>query len=63
MLHLHNTTNCAARFVNDTHRIGPDSVAFLPVGLNWGLLNVLQGIFAGCPVILQEVFEAEAALH
>ena len=65
VLHLHNTTNCAARFVNDTHRIGPDSVllAFLPVGLNWGLLNVLQGIFAGCPVILQEVFEAEAALQ
>ena len=64
VLHLHNTTNCAARFVNDTHRIGPDSVllAFLPVGLNWGLLNVLQGIFAGCPVILQEVFEAQAAL-
>ena len=65
VLHLHNTTNCAARFVNDTHRIGPDSVllAFLPVGLNWGLLNVLQGIFAGCPVILQEVFEAQAALQ
>ncbi len=65
VLHLHNTTNCAARFVNETHRIGPDSVllAFLPVGLNWGLLNVLQGIFAGCPVVLQEVFEAEVALR
>src|SRR5712691_8931834 len=65
VLHLHNTTNCAARFVNDTHRIGPDSVllAFLPVGLNWGLLNVLQGIFASCPVSLQDVFAAEAALH
>jgi acyl-CoA synthetase (AMP-forming)/AMP-acid ligase II len=65
VLHLHNTTNCAARFVNETHRIGPDSVllAFLPVGLNWGLINVLQGIFAGCPVILQEVFEPTAALR
>jgi acyl-CoA synthetase (AMP-forming)/AMP-acid ligase II len=65
VLHLHNTTNCAARFVNETHRIGPDSVlmALLPVGLNWGLLNVLQGIFAGCPVILQEVFDAETALR
>jgi acyl-CoA synthetase (AMP-forming)/AMP-acid ligase II len=65
VLHLHNTTNCAARFVNETHRIGPDSVllAFLPVGLNWGLINVLQGIFAGCAVILQEVFDAEAALR
>ena len=65
VLHLHNTTNCAARFVNETHRIGPDSVllVFQPVGLNWGLLNVLQGIFAGCPVILQEAFDAEAALR
>ncbi|MFI4948061.1 MAG: class I adenylate-forming enzyme family protein [Alphaproteobacteria bacterium] len=65
VLHLHNTTNCAARFVNETHRIGPDSVllAFLPVGLNWGLLNVLQGIFAGCAVILQEGFDAAAALR
>jgi hypothetical protein len=36
VLHLHNTTNCAARFVNEGHRIDSDSVllAFLPVGLN-----------------------------
>src|SRR5215472_439291 len=35
VLHLHNTTNCAARFVNEGHRIGSESVllAFLPVGL------------------------------
>jgi acyl-CoA synthetase (AMP-forming)/AMP-acid ligase II len=65
VLHLHNTTNCAARFVNETHRIGPDSVllVFLPVGLNWGLLNVLQGVFAGCRVVLQEVFDAAEALR
>ena len=65
VLHLHNTTNCAARFANEIHRMGPDSVllAFLPVGLNWGLLNVLQGIFAGCPVVLQEAFDAEQALQ
>jgi len=64
VLHLHNTTNCAARFVNEGHRVGPDSVllAFLSVGLNWGLLNVLQAIFAGCTLILQEVFDAALAL-
>src|SRR5262249_51451857 len=58
VLHLHNTTNCAARFVNEGHRVGTDSVllTFLPVGLNWGLLNVLQAIFAGCTLVLQEVF-------
>jgi len=64
VLHLHNTTNCAARFVNEGLRIDEDSVllAFLPVGLNWGLLNVLQAVFAGCTIVLQEVFDAERAL-
>jgi len=64
VLHLHNTTNCAARFVNEGHRINSDSVllAFLPVGLNWGLLNVLQAVFAGCTIVLQEAFDAEKAL-
>jgi acyl-CoA synthetase (AMP-forming)/AMP-acid ligase II len=64
VLHLHNTTNCAARFVNEGLRIDEDSVllAFLPVGLNWGLLNVLQAVFAGCTIVLQEVFDAEQAL-
>jgi non-ribosomal peptide synthetase component E (peptide arylation enzyme) len=64
VLHLHNTTNCAARFVNEGHRIDSDSVllAFLPVGLNWGLLNVLQALFAGCTIVLQEVFDAKQAL-
>jgi acyl-CoA synthetase (AMP-forming)/AMP-acid ligase II len=64
VLHLHNTTNCAARFVNEGHRIGADSVllTFLPVGLNWGLLNVLQAIFAGCTLVLQDVFDAEKVL-
>jgi acyl-CoA synthetase (AMP-forming)/AMP-acid ligase II len=64
VLHLHNTTNCAARFVNEGHRIDSDSVllTFLPVGLNWGLLNVLQAVFAGCTIVLQEVFDAEQAL-
>jgi acyl-CoA synthetase (AMP-forming)/AMP-acid ligase II len=63
VLHLHNTTNCAARFVNEGHRIGSDSVllAFLPVGLNWGLLNVLQAMFAGCAIVLQDVFDAKQA--
>jgi len=64
VLHLYNTTNCAARFVNEGHRIDSDSVllAFLPVGLNWGLLNVLQALFAGCTIMLQEVFDASQAL-
>src|SRR5690606_17187509 len=35
---------------------------FLPVGLNWGLFNVIQAIFAGCTLVLQDRFEAKVAL-
>jgi acyl-CoA synthetase (AMP-forming)/AMP-acid ligase II len=65
VLHLHNTTNCAIVFLNEFHRIGIKSVllAFLPVGLNWGLFNVLQAIFSGCTLVLQDIFKAEEALR
>jgi acyl-CoA synthetase (AMP-forming)/AMP-acid ligase II len=65
VLHLHNTTNCAAWFLNDGQRITRDSVllVFLPVGLNWGLFNVLQSLFAGCTMILQDVFRPEETLE
>lgn len=64
VLHLHNTTNCAIRFLNRAQEVGPDSVflVFLPVGLNWGLFNVLQVLFAGGCLVLQDVFNAEQAL-
>ena len=64
VLHLHNTTNCALKFLNRGQQITADSVlqVFLPVGLNWGLFNVLQAIHARCTVVLQDVFRAEDAL-
>ena len=64
VLHTHNTTNCALRFLNRGQRIAADSVllVFLPGGLNWGLFNVLQAIDAGCRVILQDIFRAGEAL-
>ena len=64
VLHLHNTTNCAIRFLNRGQRIGADSVflVFLPAGLNWGLFNVLQALEAGCRLVLQDVFRADEAL-
>ena len=64
VLHTHNTTNCALKFLNRGQRIDADSVllVFLPVGLNWGLFNVLQAIDAGCRVILQDIFRAGEAL-
>lgn len=65
VLHLHNTTNCAVRFLNRGQRVGPDSVflVFLPVGLNWGLFNVLQALFAGATLVLQDIFRPEEALE
>lgn len=65
VLHLHNTTNCALKFLNRGQRITADSVlqVFLPVGLNWGLFNVLQAIHAGCTAVLQDIFKPEAALE
>jgi acyl-CoA synthetase (AMP-forming)/AMP-acid ligase II len=65
VLHLHNTTNCAVHFLNEGQRIGPDSVflVFLPVGLNWGLFNVLQALAAGCKMVLQDIFRPEEALE
>jgi acyl-CoA synthetase (AMP-forming)/AMP-acid ligase II len=64
VLHLHNTTNCArASSMRDTGSTQTVLLlAFLPVGLNWGLLNVLQAEFAGCTIVLQELFDAATAL-
>jgi acyl-CoA synthetase (AMP-forming)/AMP-acid ligase II len=65
VLHLHNTTNSAVRFANRGHGIMRDSVVlvFLPAGMNWGLLNVLQALEAGCTLIMQDVFDAVAAMR
>ena len=64
VLHIHNTSNYMCWVLNDGQRIGPDSVllTFLPAGLNWGLGCVLQALFAGCTLILQDVFRAEETL-
>jgi acyl-CoA synthetase (AMP-forming)/AMP-acid ligase II len=64
VLHLHNTTNPAIRFLNRGQEVTADSVflLFLPIGLNWGFFNVMQSLFAGCTLVLQDVFNAERAL-
>jgi acyl-CoA synthetase (AMP-forming)/AMP-acid ligase II len=65
VLHVHNTTNSAVRFANLGHGITRDSVilVFLPAGMNWGLLNVLQALEAGCTLVLQDVFDAVGAMR
>ena len=64
VLHLHNTTNPAIRFLNRGQEVTADSVflLFLPIGLNWGFFNVMQALFAGATLVLQDVFNAERAL-
>lgn len=65
VLHLHNTTNCALRFLNRGQRIRPESVflVFLPVGLNWGLFNTLQAIYARATLVYQDVFNPASAIE
>lgn len=65
VLHLHNTTNYAVHILNREQAIEQDSVflVFLPIGLNWGLFNVIQCIFAGCTMVLQDRFDAKGALQ
>ena len=64
VLHIHNTSNYMCWVLNDGQRITQDSVflTFLPVGLNWGLGCVCQALFAGCTLVLQDVFRAEETL-
>lgn len=65
VLHLHNTTNVSIHVLNREQQISDTSVllVFLPIGLNWGLFNMLQSIFAGCTMVLQERFDPRAALQ
>ncbi len=65
VLHLHNTTNSAVRFANRGHGVTRDGVVlvFLPAGMNWGLLNVLQALEAGCTLIMMDVFDAVGAMR
>jgi non-ribosomal peptide synthetase component E (peptide arylation enzyme) len=63
--HSFNTTLPAARILNDAMAVTRDEVflAYLPVGLNWGYLTLLQAIMAGARVVLLDRFSARAALE
>lgn len=65
VLHLHNTTNVSIHILNREQQICDKTVLliFLPIGLNWGLFNMLQSVFAGCTMVLQERFDPRAALQ
>jgi acyl-CoA synthetase (AMP-forming)/AMP-acid ligase II len=63
-LHIHNTSNYMCWVLNEGQRITQDSVflTFLPVALNWGLGCVAQALFAGCMLVLQDIFRPEETL-
>ena len=65
VLHSFNSTLYAARLVNRDMRVGHSDVLliYLPVGLNWGYLTLLQTILAGARAVLLERFSAAAALE
>jgi acyl-CoA synthetase (AMP-forming)/AMP-acid ligase II len=65
VLHIHDTTGFPVRLLNHGQRVTADSVflVFLPVGLNWGLFNVLQALYAHATLVLQDIFRADEALE
>lgn len=65
VLHSFNTTLYASRLLNGDMRVTERDVLliWLPVGLNWGYLTLLQAILAGARAVLMERFSAAAALE
>jgi non-ribosomal peptide synthetase component E (peptide arylation enzyme) len=64
-LHSFNTTLAAAHQLNIDMRMDASDVQliYLPVGLNWGYLCLLQTLLAGCRAVLMERFSARATLE
>jgi non-ribosomal peptide synthetase component E (peptide arylation enzyme) len=65
VLHSFNTTLCASRFLNADMCVAENEVflIWLPVGLNWGYLTLLQALMSGGRAVLLERFSADAALR
>jgi acyl-CoA synthetase (AMP-forming)/AMP-acid ligase II len=65
VLHSFNTTLYAAVILNDDIHVTENDVmlVYLPIGLNWGYLTLLQTIMAGCRAVLMERFSAKGVLE
>jgi acyl-CoA synthetase (AMP-forming)/AMP-acid ligase II len=63
--HSANTTLAACRILNDAMQVGEPEVflIYLPLGLNWGYLTLLQALLVGARAVLLERFSARAALE
>jgi len=64
VMHSHNTTLAAARILNGDLGLGSDDVMliWLPLGLNWGYLTLVQSVLAGARAVLLDRFRPAAAL-
>jgi non-ribosomal peptide synthetase component E (peptide arylation enzyme) len=65
VLHSFNSTLYAAYIVNSDMKVTDSDVMliYLPTGLNWGYLCLLQTIMAGARAVLYERFSARGALE
>ena len=64
VMHSHNTTLAACRILNGDLGLGRDDVMliWLPLGLNWGYLTLVQSVLAGARAMLLDRFRPAAAL-
>jgi acyl-CoA synthetase (AMP-forming)/AMP-acid ligase II len=64
VMHSHNTTLAAARILNGDLGLSADDVMmiWLPLGLNWGYLTLVQSVLAGAKAVLLDRFAPSAAL-
>jgi non-ribosomal peptide synthetase component E (peptide arylation enzyme) len=65
VLHCFNTTLTTCETFNRELAVTEKEVMldYLPVGLNWGYMTLVQAVMAGARVVLMERFSAEAALE
>ncbi|MGE0315221.1 MAG: class I adenylate-forming enzyme family protein [Lautropia sp.] len=65
VLHCFNTTLGTAEIVNRQLQVTENDVMldYLPVGLNWGYLTLVQSVIAGARVVLMERFSGAGALE
>jgi acyl-CoA synthetase (AMP-forming)/AMP-acid ligase II len=64
VMHSHNTTLAAARILNGDLGLSANDVMmiWLPLGLNWGYLTLVQSVLAGAKGVLLDRFRPAAAL-
>lgn len=63
--HSFNTTLSACRILNDAMRVSEHDtfLIYLPLGLNWGYLTLVQAVMAGARSVLLDRFSGREALE